>query len=377
MFEKKGKLITYAVMTIICIQFVFYWLNLHALLSSPISISITTIIITGCLIVVFGKVCSNNDLVILLCGGGLLALSGIIYHNFGTVMTLYNVVVMLIIFNNVCFEIKYIQMIRFITIVLLSIFLLKLNVEPMYQTIIIHDWKGALINNNTFGVLILALFFHGFLFFDEMIKQNFKKITVLCALTCISIKYIYISDSRSALLAAGLFVCLYLIRVVNLENYRRMLFYIILAVLIAPFLYLYALQFVNGDDFLGKSITTRKTVWESTLNYIKIHPIIGCGSVRDIYMGNGQYTTSAHNLFLGTWKTSGIVPLIVMIRYLLHGKNIEKVSKKNYLSKIAFLCCMLVCTFETMLNDSNEYLFFITLLMTVKDNELEEISNDT
>ena len=146
----------------------------------------------------------------------------------------------------------------------------------------------------------------------------------------------------------------------------------IIVILIVPFIYLSVIKYIEKIELFEKSIFTRSTVWESTINLIKSHPIIGCGTRPDIMLDSGGYTTSAHNVFLGVWKTIGIVPLITLMIYLVRGKNIKYVSKENYLAKKAFLCCMLVCIFETMLNDSDIYIFFITLLMTIRENETEK-----
>lgn len=370
--SENNRLIYYSVFAIICIPFVFYWMNLQELFSSSLSISITSIILTVCLIKIYDKVCDNSDLFILFFCISALCLNNVIYGNIGANLTLYNIVILLIVFNNVEFSKKQVQRIRFIMILLLLIFLLSLNLKPVYSTILVHDMRDNKINPNTLGMLVLAVYFQGFIFIDEFIKSKFLKFIFYITITYFSMKYIYLSESRTSLISASLFIILYLIKIVNLKNYKRMLSYMILAVLIIPFLYQIIIMSVGNIEIMGKSIFTRSLVWDSTINLIKTHPLIGCGTKADILMNPGEYTSSAHNVFLGVWKTIGIVPMITLMIYLLRGSNIKYVSPENYLSKKAFLCCMFVCAFETMLNDSNTYLFFITLLMTIKESETEK-----
>ena len=85
----------------------------------------------------------------------------------------------------------------------------------------------------------------------------------------------------------------------------------------------------------------------------------------------GTLTDSAHNVFWGLWKTVGVVPLIVFVYCICKGKNIGKVTKVNKIEKKMFLACIVISAFETVFNDSNLYIFFISLLLTQKEAEEE------
>lgn len=373
--EVKEKWIYRVFLLIISIQFLFYWLDIHKLFSSSISLSITAVALTICIISVFRQICSTTDTVFLMINTVFLVINSLVYGNMGANFELYNLVVLLILLNNISFSKKQVQNIRLVTIVLLMIFLISLNFAPLYETIMVHDMKDNEINTNTFGILYLSLFLVGFLYFDEAIKNKVLKFVVLVALSVFSVNYIVLSDSRTSLLSALLFIVVYLLKPRNIKNYRKMLLVMIIFVLAFPWIYNAVLGQVNTTQFLGKSITTRQLVWSSAIDFIKENPIIGSGTKVDMLSGVGRYTESAHNLFLSVWKTIGIVPMITLIRFLLKGVNLQRVSSENVLSKVAFFAVMLVSAFETALADSNTYIFFVILLLTIKDEK--EIINDT
>mgnify|MGYP004569373195 FL=1 len=367
-----NKLIYTSVLIIVCIPFLFYWIGIQKLFSSPLSIGITSAILSVCLFSVYRTAFNGRDLLILYVCVSFLYLNNSIYGNMGANLTLFNIIALLIIFNNTTFTKKQIERIRIITAVFLFTFLITIKIEPHYDSILVYTIRGDEFNSNVFGMFILALYFQIFLYFENKLKSNFIKLMFFTTITFFAFKYINISNSRSSLISIGIFLILYIVKIVNLRNYRKMLFCMIIVILIVPFIYLSVIKYIEKIELFEKSIFTRSTVWESTINLIKSHPIIGCGTRPDIMLDSGGYTTSAHNVFLGVWKTIGIVPLITLMIYLVRGKNIKYVSKENYLAKKAFLCCMLVCIFETMLNDSDIYIFFITLLMTIRENETEK-----
>ncbi|MDY3305074.1 MAG: O-antigen ligase family protein [Clostridia bacterium] len=367
-----NKLIYTSILIIVCIPFLFYWLGIHELFSSPLSIAITSAILSVCLFSVYRTAFNGKDLLILYVCLSFLYLNYSIYGNMGANLTLFNILALLIIFNNIAFTKKQVERIRIIIVALLFLFLITIKIEPYYETILIYTVRGDNFNNNMLGLLVLALYFQIFLYFENKLNGKCIKLMFFIAITFFAFKYINISNSRSSLISIGIFLILYIFKIVNLRNYRKMLFCMVIVILIVPFIYLSVIKSIGNIELFGKSIFTRSTVWESTINLIKSHPIIGCGTRADIMSNSNGYTASAHNVFLGIWKTLGIVPLITLMIYLVQGKNINHVSKENYLAKKAFLCSMLVCIFETMLNDSDIYLFFITLLMTIKENETEK-----
>ena len=368
-----NKLIYTSILIIVCIPFLFYWLGIHELFSSPLSIAITSAILSVCLFSVYRTAFNGKDLLILYVCLSFLYLNYSIYGNMGANLTLFNILALLIIFNNIAFTKKQVERIRIIIVALLFLFLITLKIKPNYNSILVYTIRGDEFNPNVFGMFILALYFQTFLYFGNKLNGKCIKFMFFTIITLLAFKYINISNSRSSLISIGIFLILYIVKIVNLRNYRKMLFCMVIMILIFPFIYLSVIKLVGNIEWLGKSIFTRRLVWQSAISLIKTHPVIGCGTKADMLATHtGMYTTSAHNVFLGIWKTLGIVPLITLMIYLVQGKNINHVSKDNYLAKKAFLCSMLVCIFETMLNDSDIYLFFITLLMTIKENETEK-----
>ncbi len=377
MKTENNKFVYYSVLIMICIPFIFYWTGVHDLFSSPLSIGITTVIIISCVIKEYNIICNSTDVFFLLINLPFLFLSVILYEGLGAILTFCNLIGFLLLFNNLRFTKKQVQCTRLAITILLLIFIMSLKIKQNYQSIIIHDVKGNLINPNTFGLLTTAIYFHTFLLIDSTIKQKPGKFIALTALTCISLKYIYLSDCRSALGSVILFLIFYTVKIVHLKNYKRMLSYIVIAALVIPIIYIQILPNIRNVELFGKSLTTRNLVWKSTIDFIKTHPILGCGTKSDILMMAREYTASAHNVFLGIWKTIGIVPMLTLMIYLQRGENIAHISAQNDTSKRAFLCSMAICIFETMLNDSDTYIFFITLLLTIQENSMEDHTHDT
>ena len=68
--------------------------------------------------------------------------------------------------------------------------------------------------------------------------------------------------------------------------------------------------------------------------------------------------------------------MIIFALRLSKGRNVIDVTKSNVMKKKMFLSCIFLCIFETLLNDSDTYMFFMMLLLTQKEDE-EVIYLDT
>lgn len=373
--EKSGnsKFIYYTMLLLICIPFIFYWRDIHELFSSPLSISISAVLITICLFVNSHVVRNVGDIVFFIINSVALIINAVLNESLGVVFAHYNIYVLLLILNNVQLEKKHVQRIRLITAVLIGFFIVSLEFTFAYGSVFIKDAKGNDINPNTLGILVLACYFHIFAFtHNSSVKKSSKNIMLIIS-TAVAIYYIWISDSRSSLFAIVMFIILYLLKKWDMKNYNKVFKVVLIGILIFPFVYLAITEGMKNITFLGKSFTTRVAVWKSTIELIKRYPILGSGTRFSMMLDSaGASTTSAHNVFLGAWKNVGLIPMISLVLYFTRGKNIVHISEENFVPKKMFLSCMVVCALETLLNDSNTYIFYMLLLLTIKEDAAKE-----
>ena len=367
--DGKSVVVYHTILLLVFIPFVFYWLGLHDLFSSPLSMSISAVLLTVCLLRCMAL--SMGGFVILCFSLCFLFANAMTYQNLGVVVAFYNLIVCLILFNSIQFKPGQVQRIRLLVMILLGSFLLSLNYDFQYDIVQVSG-KHAPINSNSLGILVLAWYYHACSFIEQGIQRRWLRRLLHLVSVVVALYWIQISACRSALFAFILFFVLCLFKRWKLQNYKKLYTIAVVISLIFPFIYLLMSDAMQGVTILGKSFDTRSIVWESTLELIKQHPILGSGtdvSIKNV--GLGAVTDSAHNVFLGFWKTIGLVPCFAYVFYLLQGSNISYVSKSNILSKKMFLSCMLICSVETLLNDSNTYLFYVLLLLTICEHEPE------
>ena len=357
---------------IICIPFAFYWLRIHEFFSSPLSIAIISILLTFMFLLNFRKIVDRPTLIMLMCSVGMLALNGFLYNGWGCVFTCYNITILSAIFYNIQFSKSQLKRFHLLIVVLLFIFLLSLEVKPHYKTYTVTGIDDFKLNLNGFGLLILACFFHFFLCICKMdINDIIKALLYIVSVLCVTY-FVIISGSRTAIITLGVFFVLLLFKNWKMKNYKTILWCFIVFAIILPFLYLGYIELYESVEFAGKALNTRELVWKSTWILIKHFPIMGSGTIFGMTSSSGgTLTDSAHNVFWGLWKTVGVVPLIVFVYCICKGKNIGKVTKVNKIEKKMFLACIVISAFETVFNDSNLYIFFISLLLTQKEAEEE------
>lgn len=367
------KLNYYIMICIICLPFIFNWAGWHDFFSSEISISTISVLLTILLITNFKKVVQKEDYFVFLIIIASLIITAMNYKGLGCVFACYNVFVMCILFNNITFGKKQVENLHLLIVILLGIFLLSLKVEKVYNIIVVHQQNGTEINPNGFGILVLAFYFHFLLLLNTKFKKRFKGFLFLCV-TPVAIYYVELSDSRSVYIALIAFLVMYLLKDWEMKNYKKWLAAFVIIAIVAPFVYLGITDVLKGLEIGEKSLLSREAVWEDTIALIKRFPIFGSGT--EYKMGSinrGGITDSAHNVFLGFWRTVGIIPMVVIAAYLTKGKNTKDISLSNRMSRKMFLSCMIICAFETLINDNNTYLFYMTLLLTVEEEKRCEV----
>lgn len=354
---------------IIILPFILNWFGYHTFLSSPLSIAVTSVLLTICMLLNLREGMKMNDIIVTGILAIMLWITAIVNHSLGCVLTCYNIFLLSFLFNNLQFEKKKLAIIHLLIVFLLGTFILTLDFKPNYQTYNVFQKNGEEININSFGVLILAFYYHFLILLNSFFKKGIRHFLFLC-ITPIAIYLIEISACRSAYLSLVVFLILYLNKNFIVNQYKKILFFVVAFAIVFPFIYLQVADKLIGIEFGGKPLLNRQVVWKSTVELIKQYPLLGSGTVHAIKMSlSNLYTDSAHNVFLGLWKTVGIIPMILFAFRLNKGKNMDVITKSNIIKKKMFLCCIVLCIFETLLNDSNTYIFFMTLLLTQKEEE--------
>lgn len=363
--RKKQQVTFFLMLCVLISPFVFRYMGEGEFLTSVGGMIITLVSLFICTIINFNMVIRRRDWMIFIVTIVLLAVSFFKNRSYGVVVTFLNLCLFLIVLNNVSFSLKQVQIMRIFAIVLLSLLISDFRFFWKYGMLWIYDGYDR-VNSNTYGILLLVLYFNIVSLIDLSIKRKTIKYILFIIVTPMAFYYILQSDCRSALLSA---LFLTVILFIEKLNYKKMLFFLVLAGFLIPVIYVSLYETLEGFQFLGKSLYTgREAVWLHSWEIIKNAPILGSGTSERIVVEIGEMTDSTHNIYLAFWKAIGIAPMLMFLWCLLNGKNINTMTEKNIWSKKTFLACMVVSLVETLLNDPNYNFLFMLLLMNVDDD---------
>ena len=363
--RKKQQVTFFLMLCVLISPFVFRYMGEGEFLTSVGGMIITLVSLFICTIINFNMVIRRRDWMIFIVTIVLLAVSFFKNRSYGVVVTFLNLCLFLIVLNNVSFSLKQVQIMRIFAIVLLSLLISDFRFFWKYGMLWIYDGYDR-VNSNTYGILLLVLYFNIVSLIDLSIKRKTIKYILFIIVTPMAFYYILQSDCRSALLSA---LFLTVILFIEKLNYKKMLFFLVLAGFLIPVIYVSLYETLEGFQFLGKSLYTgREAVWLHSWEIIKNAPILGSGTSERIVVEIGEMTDSTHNIYLAFWKAIGIAPMLMFLWCLLNGKNINTMTEKNVWSKKTFLACMVVSLVETLLNDPNYNFLFMLLLMNVDDD---------
>lgn len=361
-------------MGIIVLPFIFNWAYGHGLFSSPLTIGVTLILFTLLLSVNFNKIMTIPDFLALFTLVVTLWMTSKTYKAYGCAFTCFNIFIHTLLVNNITFSRKQILAFHSVIVIFLGIFIFTLKIVPHYDSIYVYQLNGLMINPNTLGILMLSLYFH-FLILTNMLFANKLKLLFFIIATPVVLYYIKLSQCRSAYISLVIFFLLWAFKGFNMKHYSKLLLIAVIVAIFFPFVYLKIADNLSGLSLGGKSLLSREAVWKSAIELIKEYPLLGSGTVFYMKSTNNMLTSSAHNVFLGLWKTIGFFPMIIFSLRLNKGRNMRNITGINIIKKKMFLSCIILCIFETLLNDSDTYIFFMTLLLTEKMTEEKDISS--
>lgn len=366
MIEAKRIRQRFSYLFVICILLCPFLLRLAGegkLLTSTIGIIGTFGFLIACSAINF-KAINKRDWTVLLLALLFLFVSAIKNRSYGVVVTFLNISLFLLVLNNISFSIRQVQFIRALTIGLLYLLMSSFKFRWKYGSMWVYDGYEN-INLNSYGLLLMMLYFNLVCFADLIFKKRVIKNIIFVVLTIWALYDIRVTACRSAIVAV-IFFCVLLF--IDKANYKKILIVLVLAGLLVPVFYVSMYEILGDIKFLGKSLYTgREVVWLNTWEAIKGSIILGAGTNMGILSIDGELTDSAHNIYLGFWKTIGFVPMLTFVWFLLRGRNTDVVTPRNSVAKKAFLSCMVVCMVETLLNDNN-FNFLVMLLLVNLEN---------
>lgn len=358
----KQRITYFLLLCILISPFVLRRMGEGVLLSSSTGIMIICIFLFLCTAVNFNTVIKRRDWAIFIVTIVLLFLSLLKNGSFGVVITYLNMCMFLILLNNISFSLRQVQFVRVLTIVLLASVISTLKYKWKYGSLWVYDGYDN-INVNTYGIILLILYFNVISLVDLLVKKRIVKDIVFVVSSVVALYFIMQSACRSAMISLFFFVGIIFIEKIN---YRKILFLLVLAGIIVPILYISSYEVLGGIQLLGKSLYTgREAVWLHTWEIIKNAPILGSGTSERIVISIGEITDSAHNIYLAFWKTLGLAPTLLFVWCLLNGRHVNEMTTYNAWSKKTFLACMVVSLVETLLNDANFNFLVMMLLMNV------------
>lgn len=358
----KQRITYFLLLCILISPFVLRRMGEGVLLSSSTGIMIICIFLFLCTAVNFNTVIKRRDWVIFIITIVLLFLSLLKNGSFGVVITYLNMCMFLILLNNISFSLRQVQFVRVLTIVLLASVISTLKYKWKYGSLWVYDGYDN-INVNTYGIILLILYFNVISLVDLLVKKRIVKNIVFVVSSVVALYFIMQSACRSAMISL-----FFLVGIIFIEkiNYRKILFLLVLAGIIVPIFYISSYEVLGGIQLLGKSLYTgREAVWLHTWEIIKNAPILGSGTSERIVISIGEITDSAHNIYLAFWKTLGLAPTLLFVWCLLNGRHVNEMTTYNAWSKKTFLACMVVSLVETLLNDANFNFLVMMLLMNV------------
>ena len=353
------------ILTLVAIlPFLFHFIGINSLLTSETNIIVTSILLTLCWIICYYNAVSWMDILFLIVNLGVLIINVIINGSLGCVLTSFNIILFLMILRRTTFSLRQVQMLRGAVILLFAVLFLSFEYNWGYGALRVYN-GGNWINPNTFGLMWLALFFYLITYIDATNNSKIAKTFLYTIVTIVSMTFIILSGCRSVFFAVLFFVVLIMIKKIN---YKRTAIFLLLVGLIFPVVYTMLSEVWPDATFMGKNLFSgREFVWKNTWEYIKLSPVIGTGTRNILNIVDDISLSSAHNTYLAFWRMTGVFSLISVIVYVVKHMKDKKISPNNIVSHKAFLACMVVFVFETVLNDNNYNFLFMLLLMTVEN----------
>ena len=287
------------------------------------------------------------------------------HGGFGSAVMAMNLILVAMIYNNI--EINqtiYVRLHLFLAVVL-SLYIITADISYIWTTTV-TDLFGNTFNSNMFAMFTLAAYLHWICFLFESRIKGWKRNTSFIALSVLSIYLIWISESRTAIIAILLFWFLFFFKKNAFRNREFHVLTVLLLILscVFPIIYVALANKFAGVTVLGKSLFSgRQDVWKSTFNIIKEHPIFGSANEILLHDVGGKLTVSTHNMMLGLMKMFGIMPSVTVAQQLVNNNSNANFGVRMKIPQFAFIATIPCAFFESFYTNSHLYMLFAFFLL--------------
>lgn len=298
-----------------------------------------------------------------------------LHGGFGSAVMAMNLILAAMIYNNIEIECVVYKRLHFIVAVVLTFYVLTADISYIWTTTVTDIW-GNQFNSNMFAMFTLAAYLHWICFLFESRISGWKRTIIFTALSCAAIYYIWISKSRTAIIAILFFWGLFFFKKSAFENkkFRAMVVILLIANCVFPIVYVAAADKFANVTILGKSFFSgRQNVWKSAFESISKYPVFGSANdvlLRDV---SGRMTVSTHNMMLGFMKMFGIIPSVTIILYLINNNANNRYGLRMKIPQFAFMATIPCVFFESFYTNSHLYMLFAFFMLEfiAKESKLE------
>ena len=284
-----------------------------------------------------------------------------------------NLILAAMIYNNIKITSRAYKRLHGFLAIVLTFYVLTTDISYIWTTNV-TDLIGNQFNSNMFAMFILAAYLHWICFLFESKFDGWKNALIFVALSGMAVYYIWISASRTAIIAVFTFWILFFLKQKpfgNKEFYYLTVMLLILSCLF-PIIYIALANKFTGVTVLGKSLFSgRQDVWQSAFEIIKKHPFFGSANevmLRDV---SGKLTVSTHNMMLGFIKMFGIIPSLTIVLQLVNNNSNVSFGFRMKIPQFAFLATMPCIFFESFYTNSHLYMLFALFLLEFERKEVE------
>lgn len=364
--HKKNVSLFLCVFLVSLLPMLFKELHIQESFSSiPCTIS-TTFTLFCCYILNQKKLITEQFILWLLFNATSLIISVGFGGALGVATVHINTFLLVHLLNNTLFSKKQCQIVHLCTAIYLLMWIIPLDRELAWKSFV-YEPDGSYVNPCTMAIMMLSCYYHFIIFCDLTFRKKWIKNIIYMILSVFAITIINEAVCRASLMSFIGFWIFSIFKKQIKNNYKKILFITLIISFLFPILYIFLSFSMENVNFFGKKFFSgRDGVWISVYENIFNHFFFGAGSGNTIKLGSGSMDDT-HNLFLGIWKNIGIIPVISTFRTILNGKNIREISDRNIKAKLMFLTCFIVSTVETVFNGSEYYMFYLTLLITVRE----------
>lgn len=363
---KKNTTLFLSVLLVSLLPIFFKELHIHEAFSSiPCTIA-TTVILFFCYIVNQKKLLTRQFILWLLLNAVSLVIPVMHGGALGVATVHVNTFLLVHLLNNTLFSKKQCQIVHLCTATYLLLWILSLDRELAWKSFVFES-DGSYVNPCTMAIMMLSCYYHFIIFLDLTLRKKWIRNVLFIILSVFAVTIINETVCRASLMSFLGFWLFSILKKPIENNYKKILFIVLMISFLFPILYIFLSYSIDNVNFFGKNFFSgRDVVWRSVYENIFDHIFFGAGSGDTIKLGRGSMD-DAHNLFLGIWKNVGIIPVVSTFITILSGKNINTISNKNIKAKLMFLTCFIVSTVETVFNGPEYYMFYLTLLITVRE----------